>query len=88
MIAYLDERNYGPDVTTAVAQFLATVTEDQGEAVDYASTLKDQVVSKILEAEGSNTFLKTLGAMILLNLNQQAIDSGKDLVRNPLLGNL
>lgn len=75
MISYLDEKIYGPEVVACVAQFLCTSTEDQGD-VEYSSSLKAQLISKILSDEGSNTCIKTLAVTILLNLNKQSVDMG------------
>ncbi len=76
MISYLDEKIYGPEVVASVAQFLCTSTEDQGD-VDYSSSLKAQLISKILGDEGSNACIKTLAVTILLNLNKQSVNMGK-----------
>ena len=78
IVGYLDEKVYGPDVVAAVALFLSTVTEDQGD-VDYSASLKSECLSKLLSADGgsNDSLLKTLAAIILLNLNQQSFNAGK-----------
>lgn len=75
LIQYLDVSVYGSDLVSVVAQCLSTVTEDQGET-DYSSFLKEKICSNLM-AQTSSSLLKTLGAGILLNLNNRAIGSGK-----------
>lgn len=77
LIGYLDVTTYGLDVVSTVAQLLCTVTEDQGDT-DYSERLKTEVLSKFLDVKNSNPLLKTLSLMILLNLNHQQLNSGKN----------
>lgn len=75
LIAYLDFKTYGTDVSTTVAQLLSTITEDQGDT-DYAQLLKKEIMSKIIDVKETSLLLKTFSIMILLNINNQLLNQG------------
>lgn len=77
MIKYLDTGKYGHDVATAAAQFLTTVTEEQGDA-DYLDGLKQVVSAKLSVMGEDEPLLKTLYLMILFNLNHQTFSPGNN----------
>ena len=76
LVGFLDVKVYGSDLVDSVAQMLATVTEDQGDAAGYADVLRKAITEKLLCETECSHLLKNLSLIILLNLNNQQINSG------------